>query len=111
METQDPCTEEQHIAHAVAKGIGQMAGVDMQVKPATNLATYGPRQRIWGIAVHRDEKALIIEVDLIATVNTQGSLPDVAAKIRRMVRHVTKEVTPTHVRRINIRIGNLRIVG
>lgn len=111
METQDPCTEEQHIAHAVAKGIGQMAGVDMQVKPATDLATYGPHHRIWGIAVHRNESSLVIDVDLIVTVNAHASLPDVAAKVRRMVRQVTKKVTPTHVRRINIRIGNLRIVG
>ncbi|GJL63746.1 MAG: hypothetical protein NPIRA04_24000 [Nitrospirales bacterium] len=100
---------EQQIAKVVVERISRVRGAAVPTRHQAQFTTVGPGVRISGVAVHRVEGSLNIDVELIATLKKQGSFPILAARVRRMTRQAIQTLTTEHVRRVNIRITDFHI--
>ncbi|WP_447968506.1 hypothetical protein [Nitrospira sp. M1] len=101
--------DEQHIAETVVRGISRVHDATMPTSPQARLTTVGPGVRISGVAVHRVEGSLNIDVEIIATLKKQGSLSILAARVRHRARQAIHALTTEHIRRVNIRITDIQM--
>ncbi|WP_454064775.1 hypothetical protein [Candidatus Nitrospira salsa] len=101
--------DERQIAEIVINGISRVGGAEIPADHQARLSTVGPGARISGVAVHRVEGSLNIEIELNATLKKKGSLPILAARVRRMVRQAIQSLTTEPVGRVNIRITDFHI--
>jgi uncharacterized alkaline shock family protein YloU len=100
------------IARAVHAAVSAVPGV-AGVSPGrfAETATYGPGERVRGIAVSRAAGALDVEIRLIAVYAEATSLPAVADQVRRAARRAVEALDAGPVRRVDIVIDDLRVEG
>jgi uncharacterized alkaline shock family protein YloU len=72
-------------------------------------ATYGPGEKVRGVAVGRAAEALNIEVHLCAWYADSLVLPELAAQVRSAVRQSVEALDVGRLRRIDVAFDDLRV--
>ena len=100
------------IARAIVSGVRSVPGVaDVSPGRFAEAATYGPGERVRGVAVSRSAGALDIEVHLCALHADSLVLPELAARVRSAVRQSVEALGAGAVRRIDVAFEDLRVEG
>jgi hypothetical protein len=98
------------IARAVAAAVRGVSGVaDVSPGHHAEVATYGPGEKVRGVAVTRAAGALDISVHLCAMHADALILPDLAIRVRTVVRAATNALGAGAVRRIDVTFDDLRV--
>jgi uncharacterized alkaline shock family protein YloU len=98
------------IARAVAAAVRRVHGVaDVSAGRFAEAATYGPGEKVRGVAVTQAAGGLDIEVHLCALHVEALPLPEVAAQVRSAGRQATEALGAGPVRRIDVAFDDLRV--
>jgi uncharacterized alkaline shock family protein YloU len=98
------------IARAVVAAVRSVPGVaDVSHGRFAEAATYGPGERVRGVAVGRSAGALDIEVHLCALYADSLILLELAARVRSAVRQSVVALGAGAVWRIDVAFDDLRI--
>ncbi len=98
------------IARAVVAAVRSVLGVaDVSPGRFAEAATYGPREKVRGVAVGRAAGALDIEVHLCALYADSLVLPELAARVRSAVRQSVEGLGAGLLRRIDVAFDDLRV--
>ncbi len=101
---------EVNIARAIVAAVRSVPGV-VDVSPGrfAEAATYGPGEKVRGVAVDRAAGALDIDVHLCALYADSLVLPELAARVRSAVRQSVEGLGAGQLRRIDVAFDDLRV--
>jgi len=98
------------IARAVVAAVRRVPGVaDVSPGRFAEAATYGPGEKVRGVALARTAGALDIEVHLCALHADALLLPELASRVRSAVRQSVEALGAGAVRRIDVAFDDLRV--
>ena len=110
MDGGDLPVSEVSIASAIVIAVGTVPGVaDVSPGPFAEAATYGPGERVRGVAVGWAAGALDIHVRLSVRYADSLVLPDLADHVRSAVRQSVDHLGVGLPRRIDVTFDDLRI--
>ncbi len=98
------------IARAIVAAVRRVPGVaDVSPGRFAEAATYGPGEKVRGVAVSRPAGALAIDVHLCALYADSLVLPELAARVRSTVRQSVEGLGAGLLRRIDVAFDDLRV--
>ena len=98
------------IARAIVAAVRSVPGVaDVSPGRFAEAATYGPGEKVRGVAVSQAAGALDIEVHLCALYADTLILPELAARVRSAVRQSVEALGAGLLRRIDVAFDDLRV--
>jgi uncharacterized alkaline shock family protein YloU len=98
------------IARAIVAAVRRVPGVaDVSPGRFAEAATYGPGEKVRGVAVGRAAGALDIELHLCALYADSLVLPELAARVRSAVRQAVEGLGAGLLRRIDVAFDDLRV--
>ncbi len=98
------------IARAIVAAVRSVPGVaDVSPGRFAEAATYGPGEKVRGVAVSQAAGALDIEVHLCALYTDTLVLPELAARVRSAVRQSVEALGAGLLRRIDVAFDDLRV--
>jgi len=98
------------IARAIVAGVRSVPGVaDVSPGRFAEVATYGPGEKVRGVAVSQAAGALDINVHLCALYAHSLVLPELADRVRSAVRQSVEALGVGLPRRIDVAFDDLRV--
>ena len=98
------------IAQAIRAAVRRVPGVaDLSPGRFAEAATYGPGEKVLGVAVGRAAGALDIEVHLCALYADSLVLPQLAARVRSAVRQSVEGLVAGPLQRIDVAFDDLHV--
>jgi uncharacterized alkaline shock family protein YloU len=98
------------LARAIVAAVRRVPGVaDVSAGRFAEAATYGPGEKVRGVAVGRAAGALDIEVHLCAQYADSLVVPELAARVRSAVRQAIEGCGAGLLRRIDVAVDDLRV--
>ncbi len=97
------------VARAAAAAVSAVPGVaDLSPGQVAEVATYGPGETVRGVAVHRVNGILDVDVHVIARYTPSTNLQALANRVRRAVAEALEELGAGSIHRIDVTIDDLR---
>lgn len=112
MESSDATVGDVTLARAIGVAVRAVPGVaDLSPGRFAEVATYGAREKVRGVAVKRADGALDIEVHVCAQYAESLVLADLATRVREAARQSMEAAGVTRVGRIDVIVDDMRVEG